>query len=110
MHKSESSPVAGSIGLVVVDNGTEEKCMEGHLVMRTCDFLETLYSADESGGFCDRHATAKCSVCGRSVCDKHAEECIYCISVFCSGCMRYHMSAHAFPPQAEVSEKLEQSK
>ena len=75
--------------------------MEGYLVMGTCDFLESFYSADEFGGFCGRDATAKCSDCGRRVCDIHAEECIYCVAVFCTGCMQYHMSDHAFPPQAE---------
>ena len=72
--------------------------IEGHAA---CDFLESLYSADEFGEFCGRAATGKCSDCGRHVCDTHSQTCVDCIAVFCTGCIKDHLSGHAFPPKAE---------
>jgi len=67
----------------------------------TCDVLEVRHSGDDSGDYCGRDTTAQCSDCARHLCDRHAENCSQCAAVFCAGCLSYHLSDHALPPQVE---------
>jgi hypothetical protein len=71
----------------------------------TCDVFMTR-SGDDRGDYCGRSSVAQCSDCGLHMCDLHTEECDKCGETFCPGCLSFHSSDHAKPPQVERLDRI----